>query len=395
MDSVSDSPGKASSIPPRCQERRWCLRAAALTRPRPQAPAPAARFVRPLRSCRRLSRTAVCCLRRPARRDLLHLVEECGSIEVEGESRFERIPRIAPQAAALRRVVHEKGDRLAKPRRIAWWHHKACHSVFDDITLARGCGDHDRLAHRHGLENRGHACLKVVFDQRDCHHGSPRIQLAELEVAGEAGLYVGRPPTRLAMAGARTVHAAIRDIDGDPRFGACPDQRFVIALLASSRDHQPFGGDVAGPPERTVRGVRHQGGVGGGGRNQHHRAKRAHRFPASTAGWGSFLWVSKSELWNRSSSATDCSHPYRLSTRVRPRRPSEAASAGSSSNRTTEAANAAGSSAMSRCSPCDTSRPSHPTVVETTGFAMARASSTFSRVPLPIRRGTTTTEALD
>src|SRR5205807_1299370 len=84
-------------------------------------------------------------------------------------------------------------------------------------------------------------------DQRDCHHGSPRIQLAELVVAGEAGLYVGRPPTRLAMAGARTVHAAIRDIDGDPRFGACPDQRFVIALLASSRDHQPFGGDVAGP----------------------------------------------------------------------------------------------------------------------------------------------------
>src|SRR5437870_5480180 len=136
MDSVSDSPRIAPSIPPRCRERRWCLRAAALTRPRRQASAPAARFVRLLRSCRRLSRTVVCRFRRPARRDLLHLVEECGSVEVEGESRFERLPRVAPQAAALRRIVEEKAYRLAEPGRISWRHGEAGHSVLDDIALS-------------------------------------------------------------------------------------------------------------------------------------------------------------------------------------------------------------------------------------------------------------------
>ena len=52
-----------------------------------------------------------------------------------------------------------------------------------------------------------------------------------------------------------------------------------------------------------------------------------------------------------------------------------------------------GSSARIRCSPCVAGSPSAPIVVETTAVPMAIASKILSRVPPPIRSGTTYTAA--
>src|SRR3954469_5326439 len=63
--------------------------------------------------------------------------------------------------------------------------------------------------------------------------------------------------------------------------------------------------------------------------------------------------------------------------------------AASRSSPTTAAANAGGSSASITCSPAVTGRPSAPMVVETTALPIDIASKIFSRVPPPMRSGTT------
>jgi hypothetical protein len=56
---------------------------------------------------------------------------------------------------------------------------------------------------------------------------------------------------------------------------------------------------------------------------------------------------------------------------------------------TTASANCCGWSAIATSRPSVTGRPSAPTVVETTARAMPIASKILSRVPPPIRIGTT------
>jgi hypothetical protein len=55
----------------------------------------------------------------------------------------------------------------------------------------------------------------------------------------------------------------------------------------------------------------------------------------------------------------------------------------------TESANVSGSSAAMKWRPSSSASPSAPTVVETTGLAIASASKIFSRVPPPALKGTT------
>src|SRR5262249_47330638 len=55
--------------------------------------------------------------------------------------------------------------------------------------------------------------------------------------------------------------------------------------------------------------------------------------------------------------------------------------------------NSCGSSANRMSMPSETGRPSAPTVVDTTGFAIDIASKIFNRVPPPMRNGTTTQAA--
>src|SRR5260370_33765151 len=109
----------------------------------------------------------------------MHLVEQSGGVNVEGDSRVEGVAAVTAEAASLGRVVEQKTDRRAKPGRVTWRHGEAGKTILDDVALTLGGGDADRLAHSHGFENRRHAGLKVVLEERDRHHRSARVQVAQ------------------------------------------------------------------------------------------------------------------------------------------------------------------------------------------------------------------------
>ena len=91
-----------------------------------------------------------------------------------------------------------------------------------------------------------------------------------------------------------------------------------------------------------------------------------------------------------SSVAAAIGHAYSLVASTRPAAPSARRSGGSSSARSVAAANRSAVSATSRCVSSRTAMPSQPRLVDTIALPIASASTTFRRVPPPIRTGTAT-----
>ena len=104
----------------------------------------------------------------------------------------------ATHARCLVRMLEQSFDRLAQSKNVSRRDVDACVLIADYIGLPTSLRAHDRLAHRHRLQDRRHAGLKIHIEIRGIRHAAKLKEARAARKRSHAAASGGRPKLQRA-----------------------------------------------------------------------------------------------------------------------------------------------------------------------------------------------------